>query len=101
MRGMRPLVVMLAPVIALVIVASTLAFQGPRTIPLCRKGECIDEVNGVDREGQPQWCANYATQDWDANCECQRDCKSNAEPSGCKTFCRRKACHCDHGCDTR
>lgn len=80
--------------------ALALAFQGQQPIPPCTGDDCIDDATGAEHSDQPAWCANYDTREFAKNCACKRECDEEVG-SGCKTYCRRKRCHCDHGCDSR
>lgn len=82
----------------LLLAFALLGQQGDREVPLCRRGECIDDVTGGDREGQPQWCQNKTERGHKANCACKRSCDRSDRGSECKTYCRTARCRCDHGC---
>lgn len=51
--------------------------------------------------GQPEWCQNFRTKLFGANCACKRECKDGAaEDLKCKVYCRKHACRCDHKCES-
>lgn len=58
----------------------------PRPIPLVTTNEC---ASGESHCRTPKWCQNYESQ-YQANCSC------NGDGAGCRTKCRKSACHCSH-----
>ncbi len=87
-------------VIVLITVVLGFALQGPLPIPPCEGPECIDDVTHEDHKGAPAFCQNYDSKAWLKNCDCKRECDEDVG-SGCVTYCRRKKCACDHGCDSK
>jgi hypothetical protein len=55
-------------------------------------------------EGQPKTCTNTPHRKAvKSDCKCVKtscDPEKAMEDSKCYVFCRKPACHCDHGCET-
>ena len=64
----------------------------------------IPPTDDPSHPGQPAWCQNYTDPNtgFKHNCmECRRKCEpGEPEDNKCKTYCRKGACKCNHGCDT-
>lgn len=81
----------------LILLTSSVALQSPpQEIPVFQGDD------NPSHDGQPKWCQNGDGGGYKANCKCERDCndpnQDQHRQSGCRTYCRTPACHCDHGC---